>query len=74
MILLVVMCFYFISSFGVCKAVIKISEAAQEQRSMGFGFLFGFGFLCFGLGFFCLFCYLLGLFLRSGREHGKSRN
>lgn len=53
------MCFYFISSSGVCKAVIKTSEATQEHRSMGFGFLFGFGFLRFGLGFFCLFCCLL---------------
>lgn len=55
------MCFNFISSFGVCEAVIKISEATQaEVLGVWFYLCLGF-FLCFGLGwFFCLFCCLWG--------------
>lgn len=30
-----VMCLYFISGSGVCKAVMEIAEATQEQRSTG---------------------------------------
>lgn len=42
--LLVVMCFYFISGSGMWKAVVEMTEASQEQRSTGFGYFGGIGF------------------------------
>lgn len=67
-----VVCFYFISSFGVCEAVIKISEAIRvEVHGVCF---FGFGVFCVLVwGFFVCFVACGDFFLRSGREHGKSR-
>lgn len=61
MLLLMVMCFYFISSFGMCKAVIKISEAIRMEVHGVWFFVFGFGvFFEFWFGVFCLFCCLWG--------------
>lgn len=64
--------FYFISSFGVGKAVI-ISEAIPAKVHGVCFFVFGFGFFVFWFGFFLFVLLLVGIYFWDlGRNMGKA--